>query len=506
MVVQGCVAVNCRSDLPDTKPLKVLLVASEAVPFAKVGGLADVTGALPKAIARLGHDVRVALPKYSAIDDERFGLRPLIAEVEAPMNSHRESAVIKAGETGSGVPVYFVENPRYFGREGIYAYADDGERFVFFCRAVMEMLRRLDWCPDVIHCHEWQTAIIPNWMKTVFANDPFFARTATVFTIHNLAFQGVFGYRVLEVAGIEAYGFLYRKIAEEMNVVDLMGRGILFADAVNTVSETYAREILTPEYGERLDPVLRERRSRLFGILNGIDYEDVDPSTDPNIASPFSLEHLERRRPNKAALQREVGLPEDPDAPLLGMISRLSDQKGLSIFMPIVEAVLRQGAQLVVLGTGEQRYHEQLASLARRYATARAVFTFNNPIARQVYAGSDMFLMPSRFEPCGLNQMIAMRYGSVPIVRRTGGLADTVVDFDPRRQDGSGFVFERYDSADLLVAIARALETYKHADTWTGLMRRIMALDHSWRSSAAKYVQLYRTALELKLKEAAVTA
>src|SRR6266436_7207359 len=285
------------------RPLRVLILAAEIVPFVKVGGLADVVGALPKALQALGHDVRLAMPRYRQVDPQRFNLSTALDAVDVNMSSFREKATVRQGSIGNGIPVYMIDAPRYFDRENIYGYTDDGERFILFCRAALEAMRTLDWAPDIIHCNDWQTGIVPNWMHTVYRDDPFFANTSTVYTIHNLAYQGIFGYRILEVAGVAAGGFLYPQIVELANVVDIMGRGILFADAITTVSERYAQEILTPTFGEKLDPMLRSRKERLFGILNGIDYQEMDPTGDRYIFQHFDAGSLEKRAENKRKLQ-----------------------------------------------------------------------------------------------------------------------------------------------------------------------------------------------------------
>jgi starch synthase len=389
-----------------------------------------------------------------------------------------------------------IDAPRYFDRENIYGYLDDGERFILFCRAAVETMRQLDWSPDIIHCNDWQTGIVPNWMHTVYRDDPFYADTATVYTIHNLAYQGIFGYRILEVAGVAAGGFLYPQIVELANVVDIMGRGILFADAITTVSERYAQEILTPTFGEKLDPLLRSRRDRLFGILNGIDYQEMNPVTDRYIRSQFDAHSLDKRAANKQALQERAHLPVRSDVPLLAMISRLTDQKGFDLIAQIAEPLLAQGIQFVVLGIGDQHYHEMFQNLAARHPDQVAIFlTFNTELAQMIYAGSDMFLMPSRFEPCGLGQLIAMRYGSVPIVRSVGGLADTVQEYNPSTGEGNGFTFANYDPWELFAAIVRALELFRFKDVWRTLQQRGMAADHSWHASAERYVEVYRNAL-----------
>lgn len=487
----------------DDQPiLKILYLSAEVVPFAKTGGLADVAGALPKAIRTLGHDIRVMMPRYGRVEIDRFGLKPLLAEVAVPMDERTEPATVYAGHIGAGsseTPVYFVDSSRYFDRQGIYMYPDDAERFIFFSRAALETCKALDWQPDVIHCNEWHTALIPNWLKTVYRDDSALSRVATLYTAHNLEYQGIFGQRVLEIAGLADMGFIaHPDVAPDLNyVVDLMARGLLFADIINTVSETYAREILTPEYGHRLDPLLRDRRDRLFGILNGIDTEVYDPATDPNIAAHYDLQRLEERAANKSALQAEAKLPLRPDVPLVSVVARLTDQKGLDLIGAIADPLLRHlGCQLVVMGTGEARHHEMLNSLAARYPEQVATFfTFNRPLEQRIYAGSDIFLMPSRFEPCGLNQMLAMRYGAVPVVHAVGGLVDTVHDYRPETGEGNGFSFAQYDAMALYAALARALETYRHREIWTQLVRHCMAADFSWQRSAGRYVDLYHRAL-----------
>lgn len=488
--------------MTDSASLKILYLSAECVPFAKTGGLADVAGALPKAIRALDHDIRIMMPRYGRVDVEKFGLKRLVDDLQVPMDERTEPATILAGSIGDGstlTPVYFVDSARYFDRQGIYMYPDDAERFIFFSRAALETCKALNWQPDVIHCNEWQTALIPNWLKSVYERDPFYASIATVYTAHNLEYQGIFGQRILEIAGLADMGFIaHPDVAPDLNyVVDLMARGLLFADVINTVSETYAREILTPEYGHRLDPLLRDRRDRLFGILNGIDTEANDPATDPYLAVHFSLAALEARPANKAALQTEAKLPCRPDVPLVSVVSRLTDQKGLDLIGAIADPMLRQThCQLVIMGTGELRYHEMLNSLQARYPEQVALFlTFNRPLEKRIYAGSDIFLMPSRFEPCGLNQMMAMRYGAVPVVHAVGGLADSVRDFTPETGEGNGFSFAEYDAMALYAAVVRAAETYRHREVWRQLVRRCMAVDFSWARSAQAYVDLYYRAL-----------
>lgn len=481
--------------------LKILVMSAEMVPFAKTGGLADVAGALPKALNAQGHDVRVAMPRYGRIDRERFELHVALAPYPVPMDDHDIEAQLMQADVpapNGNLPVYMVDNQHYYARDGIYMYEDDADRFIFFCRATLEGIKRLGWQPDVIHCHDWHTAIVPNWLKTIYKHDPFYAHTACVYTIHNLAYQGIFGYRVLEIAGVDEFGFIAHPDMPHLNdVVDFMGRGIYYADIVNTVSETYAEEILLPEFGEGLDPLLRDRRDRLYGVLNGIDIDLNNPATDQYIAAHYDADGLAGKIECKLDLQREAGLPTSRTTPVIGAISRLADQKGFDLIEQIAEPLLRHNdVQLIVLGTGDQRHHDRLNEIRARFPQQVATFlTFKAQLAQKIYAGSDMFLMPSRFEPCGLGQMIALRYGSIPIVRETGGLADTVRNFDPASGEGNGFAFRPYDSMALYATIIRALENYRYRPTWQQLMLRAMNADHSWANSARRYTDLYHRAI-----------
>ncbi len=478
-------------------PLRVLMVAAEFDPFAKTGGLADVLASLPRALARRGLDVRVAIPRYGSVDLTAVTRRPGIARFDLPFNGRDEPVRLDAVEL-DGFEVLLIDNEHYVSaRPGIYGYPDDGHRFTFFARAALETARVLDWRPDVIHCHDWHTGLIPNWLRTTHSHAPEFAETASVFTIHNLEYQGHFDASVLETSGLAPDGLIpHPTRADLSDVFVFMARGILFADKVSTVSPRYAREILTPAFGHDLDPLLRDREPDLHGILNGIDTEAYNPAAAPHLTSQYTIETLDRRAPNKAALQQTVGLPVNPDAPLLGMVTRLAEHKGLDLLLASLPHILDRGAQLVVLGLGEPRYEEALRELALAHPDqVAAAIRFDNPLASRIYAGSDIFLMPSRHEPCGLGQLIAMRYGSVPVVRATGGLADTVDDVDPANDTGVGFVFNRYDPIDFFGAVARALELYRFPDTWRRIVRRGMTRDSSWDVSAAAYQRLYADAL-----------
>ncbi len=495
----------CEKDRTVTASLKILMLSAEMVPFAKIGGPADVVGALPKALRRMGHDVRVAMPCYRSIRPEQFGMTTLIDALAVPFKHGTEDAAIRETTVG-GVPVYFVDAPRYFQRENVLGYQDDGDRFILFCRAALEMCRALDWSPDVIHAHEWHTAIVPNWLHTIYRHDPVFQSTASVFTVHNMAYQGIFGHRILEVAGLADQEFILPALAEkQIDAVDLLGRGIAYADVVTTVSETYAREILTPEFGDGMEKLLRQRETRLEGILNGIDAEALNPATDIYISQQFDADRLEMRAANKRALQEQCGLEPDPHAPLLGYVSRLVSQKGADLLTTAFDHIMDLGVQMVIIGTGDPHYHELFSQCVARYRRRAAVhFSFGADWTQPLYAGADMYLMPSRFEPCGLNQMIAMRYGAIPIVRATGGLIDTVTEFDPAAGTGTGFTFRDYDPWSLLAAIARAVQSYRYPDSWHHLMRRAMSVDHSWRVSAERYAAAYERALAWHAEDAAL--
>ena len=495
----GAIAVRVPGDVStghEHEPLKILVVAAEVAPFAKVGGLADVAGALPKALRALGHDVRVVMPRYGSIDIQRYGLRTVLKGLPVPLAHQPAPADVLEGKIGDDVPIYFIENQQFFGREGMYGFWDDDARFIYFSRAALELLRQVDFRPDVIHVNDWHTAVIPNMLARLYAGDPFYADIASVLTIHNLAFQGVFGYGTLNLADLEQWGLIKPGIPGLDDIVNLLGRGLYFADVVNTVSNRYALEILTPEYGEKMDPLLRLFKSKLFGIINGIDYEVFNPSTDPSIGAHYDIHSIEKKVENKLALQKEVGLPQDPSVPLIGLISRLYDQKGLDLIANIMWGLMRLNLQLVVLGAGDARYEDMFRANARdNPLKVSATIGFKPVLAQHIYAGSDMFLMPSKFEPCGLGQLISLRYGTIPIVRATGGLADTIQDWDPVKQTGNGFVFEAYDHWDLYAQVVRALETFRQPILWRRLQTNAMSSDVSWKSSAEQYVRLYRSAI-----------
>lgn len=481
-----------------TLSLRILIVAAEMTPFVKTGGVADVIGALPKALVAAGHDVRVVIPRYGWIDEAQFGLSVCVPQVSVPTNDGVDAATIYT-TTVHGVSVWFVDYPAFFDRDGVSMYDDDDHRFIFFCRAALESCRHAAWQPDVIHCHDWHTAIIPNWLRTTLADDAFFAQTASLLTIHNLAFQGVFGHRVLEIAGVPALDFAVNESADARNSVALLGRGIYYADMINTVSPSYANEILDPAAGAGLDAMLRSRYDRLHGVLNGIDGALYNPATDAAIATTYTHDDMAGKALCKAALQRELGLAEQADIPVLSVISRLTNLKGYDLVDELIEPLLQHHAvQMVVMGTGQQRFHSRLNELRARYPHQIAFrLTFDESLAHRIIAGADVFLMPSRVEPCGTGQMIAMRYGTVPVVRATGGLRDTVLNYHAQSNSGTGFVFDDATAPALRDAIERALAVYTNGDAsqWRMLMMRGMMSDFTWQVAAQRYVDLYRRAI-----------
>jgi starch synthase len=474
-----------------SRPLKVLVVAPELAPFAKSGGIADVAAALSKELRRLGHDVRVVLPRYRRVD--LGGLTPVVPGLQVPLGSQLVESTIYEGRAGD-IPVYFIDCPALYDRDGMYGFGDDDARFIYFSRAVLEMLGPLDFQPDVIHIHDWQAALIPNLLDRLYSDGPL-ADVATTLTIHNLSAQGSYGFGALTLAGLERWGLMRVGIPGLDDVVNVLGRGIHFADVVNTVSERYATEIQQPEFGEGLDEVIRAAAHKLYGIVNGIDYDQFDPERDPNIQHHYSANAPEAKALDRAELRTELGL-EPADRPLCAMVSRFYDVKGLDLVEQALPAVLQLGLQLVVIGTGDRRYEDMF----RRYAAEKpgmvaAIIGFDPAMAQKIYAGADMLWMPSRFEPCGLAQLIALRYGTIPVVRATGGLADTIKDYDPVASTGNGFTFEPYDPWHFFAAVVRAWETYRHHSVWSWLVRRDMTEDVSWSRSAQKYLQLYRSAI-----------
>jgi starch synthase len=462
-------------------------------PYAKTGGLADVSAALPKALAGRGHEVACFLPRYGSI---AFPPGRFIGSVHVPVDSVHRSAGFYEKELAQNLRVIFVEHPPFFDRSGIYGdqngdFGDNEFRFAFFCRAVIEFCRSRGYRPDVFHAHDWQTGLLPVYLKSFYPDDPTLYRVPTVFTIHNLAYQGQFSARTLGPLGLPD-SLVTEDALEWRGNVSYMKGGLLFSEVLTTVSPTYAREIQTAEFGQGLESVVRSRADDLVGILNGVDYGEWDPRHDPAIAAAYDeTEHTGKAACKKALLQ-EYGLATEPDLPVIGIISRLVHQKGFDLVTGAMEALLARPIRMVVLGTGEPDVEEGLREFVRRDPRRFGVrFQYDSGLAHRIEAGSDMVLMPSRFEPCGLTQMYSMRYGTIPIVRATGGLADTVQHFDLRKRKGTGFVFEHADGTGLLWAIDEALAAYARPGPWTVLMQNAMARDFSWELSAERYEAVY---------------
>ncbi len=475
------------------KGLKVLLVASESAPFIKSGGLGDVVGSLPKALRAKGVDVRVVIPRHRAIKNETMYDVELAGEFDVHLQWRKQRAkvLVKHGD----VPVYFIENDYYFGRGGLYGFGDDDERFAFFGKAVLDMLAMLDFYPDIIHCNDWQTGPLCMYLKEIYSKVVQYSKIKTLFTIHNLQYQGRFAPETMGMLGVP--GWVYNNV-EFYDSVSYMKMGLVYADYISTVSETYAWEIQTPEYGYGMDGILRSRSHQLCGIINGIDFVANNPETDKHIVKHFSAEHPEGKAENKRALQERLGL-EQRDVPMIAMITRLADQKGVDILAPVLDEIMRRDVQFVLLGTGEGHYEHAFRNMQNSYpGRVSSNIFFDEALAQQIYASADMFLMPSKFEPCGLGQMFSLRFGTVPIVRKTGGLADTIHHYNPETKQGNGFLFEHYDGWGLLWAIDEALRTYHMGkEEWGHVVKNAMLCDYSWESSAEKYIALYEHLKEM---------
>ena len=471
--------------------MKVLFAASEAHPFIKTGGLGDVMGALPKSLIKLGVDVRVVIPKYKNIKDEFKQKLQFIKWFTVPVGWRNQYCGVFQYQY-KGVIYYFIDNEYYFNRDGLYGYFDDGERFAFFNRAVLEFIKQVDWQPDLINCNDWQTGMVPVLLNLEYKKDLFYSKIKTVFSIHNLLFKGSFSPKVLP----ELFGYDYMPLVngsvELDGSVSFLKGGLNYCDQITTVSNTYAEEIKTPQYGEGLDGFLRSKSYYLMGIVNGIDYEEFNPQDDKFIFKNFSINSLGNKLENKLALQRELGLPQKKDTPMIGLISRLTHQKGCDLIVNMIDRLLQRDIQIVILGTGDYWYEETFKNLQYRYPDkVSANIKFDNALAHKIYAATDMFLMPSLFEPCGLGQLIALRYGSIPIVRETGGLRDTISPYNKYNGVGNGFGFKNFNSNELMQIIEYALTIYNDKNAWNNIIRQAMNSDNSWEKSAMQYKWLY---------------
>lgn len=456
--------------------MKIAVCASEVVPFAKTGGLADVAGALPLALEELGQEVIIVMPKYKAIQDSKFNIK-------------RFKDGVSYAVTGKAIKVYFIENDAYFNRDGLYGdkngdHRDNLDRFSYYCRRALELFEETGFKPDVIHAHDWQSALIPVYLRTLYKDKPFYKKIKTVLTIHNIGYQGLFpceefpklglDWSLFNIEGFEFYG-----------KVNVLKAGMQFSNIINTVSPTYSREIQTKEFGFGLEGVLNKRRDCVFGILNGIDYSIWNPETDKFIARNFSLGGIQDKYKNKSHLQKICGLPEREDVPLFGIVSRLAEQKGFDILSEAIQKICAMDLQLVILGTGDLKYHILLEDMVKKHPKVVSLhLKFDDALAHKIYAGSDIFLMPSKYEPCGLGQLISLRYGTIPLVFKTGGLADTVTK-------ANGFVFDNYKKEELVKAIESAMRAFKDKKKRLELIERAMRSDFSWEESARKYIQLY---------------
>ena len=483
------------------KSLNIAFITPEAVPYAKTGGLADVSGSLPAALVGLGHKVRLFMPKYRSTtafipesSQPRITVNCMVGEKEC------QAELVSITEKNTGVEINFIGNDYFFNRDALYVdtatgkdYEDNDERFIFFSRVVLETIKALNWKPDIVHANDWQSGLIPALLKTAYYEDDFYAQSRTVYTIHNMGYQGQFPAATFDRLNIDKSNFYAAGPFEYWGDTNFMKAAIALADKITTVSPTYAHEIqMDDEYGKGLQGVLTERSTDLVGILNGVDYNQWSPQKDKLIPYRYIPANLSGKKKNKLELLHKCGFPLRIDQPLIGVISRLDRQKGFDLLKDIMPDIMALDLQFVLLGTGDEEYHQFFEAMEKEYPDkCRAFLKFDNNLAHLIEAGADMFLMPSRYEPCGLNQMYSMKYGTIPIVRKTGGLADSVIDFDETTLSGTGFVFEEYDSKELLRIIEKAVTTFMRRKVWFKIVKQAMARDFSWKSAAARYTELY---------------
>ncbi len=496
-----------NGELSNSKHLKILLVGTEAAPYVTVGGASAVVANLSRALTTLGHEVSIFIPKFGFIDEEKAGLEMVYEGLHVPTDDESLPYLVcnvKKTKAETGVTYYFLENQEYYEkRANVYSYSDDPTRWALLSRGVLEFLSKGIFVPDIIHCNDWHTGIVPNYLKTAYAKDPILSNVAAVYTIHNLAFQGMFDHRhVAELDYDDGKSPIASFFDPRLNKQNFMKRGILYSDVVNTVSQTYSREILTPEFGEGLDKLLQELKGKIFGIVNGLDYKEFNPATDSLVEHHYSIDTIEKRHLNKAVLQREFGLPIKPEVPVFGFVGRLDNMKGVDLMVKTLKHVFGDyEIQFVQVGGGDGGLAEMLHQLRDEFPYNVGIHPFSNfTLPRLLFAGCDCILYPSRFEPCGIVQIEAMRFGAVPIVRRVGGLADTVTDFDSGTGKGTGFVFNKFDEFALYGQIVRAIEIFRNKPLWKKLQTNGMKADFSWEYSAAEYVKLYGKAVFFKNK------
>jgi len=483
--------------------MKILFASSEVTPYAKSGGLADVSGALPKALESLGAEAAIIMPKYKSCSLEKWHLEKLPVPLKVPISGRIEEASLYWANHSEKTKIYFIEKDDYYLRDALYQtldgdYPDNAERFAFFSRAILEAAKAINFKPDVIHLNDWQTAMTSVFLKEFYRDDPFFNKTAAVLTIHNLGYQGLFWHYDMHLTNLPWDYFTYEKL-EFWGKLNFLKGGIVFSDIVTTVSEKYSKEIQTKEYGFGLEGVLKTKKGSLFGILNGVDYSDWNPETDNLIPEKYSAKSLKGKKVCKSKLQEQFKLPITDKIPVIGMITRLTTQKGLDILMESLPLLISKGKkfQLVVLGSGDEIYQNFFKEISEKYPHIIGVkLGFDNALAHLIEAGSDMFLMPSKYEPCGLNQMYSLKYGTIPIVRATGGLDDTVKNFNPKTLKGNGIKFLEYSGKALLSAVTKGIGYFEDKKSWNVLVKNIINEDFSWETSAKKYLKVYKTAMK----------
>ena len=487
--------------------MKIAFVTSEAVPYAKTGGLGDVAGALPKALEQLGCEVKLFIPKYYLVEESKYDLHYNweVGEIPIRIGTHTRSVhLYQTVLPGSGVEVNLIDCPHYFHRDQIYTDGfDEDERFILFSKAVIETLQRFKWAPDVIHCNDWPTGLLPLFLKDNYGWDKLFSQTATLFTIHNIGYQGRFSTEAIKKGAIRDKLFFPGSPIEYEGDVSFMKTAIMYSEVINTVSKTYAGEILTHEYGAGMENVLQQRKDDLYGIINGVDYSSWDPEKDKIIPYTYSLNNLEGKEKNKQYLLEKMKLKYSSTIPLIGIVSRMVAQKGFDLLEEASADLMKLDAQWIILGSGEEKYEEMFRDLQQKYPGKVSVYIgFNNEMSHLIEAGADMFLMPSHYEPCGLNQIYSLKYGTVPIVRKTGGLADTVINWDDsvEEQNGNGFSFDNYDSWELFDAVKKAIGTYHQKNTWNKIVSNGMKESFSWEDSGRKYLNLFKIAVRKRQK------
>jgi starch synthase len=456
------------------------------------------------ALKGLVKEIRVALPLYLEVKKKNLPLIPVVYDLQVPVGRYKRAGAVYQTELNKGIKVYLIENDTYYDRDKLYGtpkgdYHDNAERFTFLCRAVLDFCKAINFQPDIIHCHDWQTALIPAFLKTIYKNDPFFAQTATVFTIHNIGYQGIFEKEAMEIIGLP-WDTLTLNGVEFYGKVNLLKAGIVYSEVINTVSKKYSEEIQTVEFGFGLDGILRYRKQDLFGILNGVDYDEWNPEKDHFIAERYGLKNLTGKKQCKLDLMKEFNISmKFGEYPFIGVISRLADQKGFDLLAEIINDMMELDLVFILLGNGDQKYHDLFSRIAQKFLGRTGIkIGFDNVLAHKIEAGCDMFLMPSRYEPCGLNQMYSLKYGTIPIVRATGGLDDTIENFNPKTAKGNGFKFSLYTSQDLLGKIREALAVFSDQKSWKKIIQNAMNADFSWQVSAKEYVELYKKALSKK--------